>query len=123
MIAADTNVWIAFLNGIQNKNTDRLAQALERGMVVMPTVVLFELLSGELSQETEGYLIAVPATTSNLVFWLNAAKMRKQLLGRGLKSRIADCLIAQSCIDSDCEFLTEDKDFRHYLKFGLRIAK
>jgi predicted nucleic acid-binding protein len=122
VIAADTNVWIAFLNGKKNKTTDLLAHYLEQGLVLMPPIVLFELLSGNISQETQGYLVVVPQTPFTDTYWIKAAHVRKKLMSKGLKSQTADCLIAQSCIDADCLFITEDKDFRHYGSFGLRLS-
>ena len=115
MIAADTNIWIAFLNGKKSKFTDLLASYLEQGLVIMPPVVM----CGEITEETSLYLSAVPIIEINDSFWFRASKMRKQLLKNKFKSHTADCLIAQSCIDIHCMFLTEDKDFRHYVPFGL----
>jgi predicted nucleic acid-binding protein len=45
------------------------------------------------------------------------------LLARRLRARLADTLIAQSCIDNDVALITRDADFRHFAKYcGLRLA-
>jgi predicted nucleic acid-binding protein len=51
-----------------------------------------------------------------------AGALRVRLLRRGLKARIADTLIAQSCIDHDVALLTRDRDFRNFAaQAGLRL--
>jgi predicted nucleic acid-binding protein len=40
-----------------------------------------------------------------------------------LKAKVADALIAQSCIDHDVALITRDRGFRHFAKHcGLRLA-
>ena len=53
--------------------------------------------------------------------WERAGLMRAQLLRRDLKAKLADCLIAQSCIDNDAPLITYDRDFRHFQNAGLRV--
>ena len=45
MIAADTNTWIAYLEGQSSEDTVLLDQALIQSQLLMPPVVLSELLS------------------------------------------------------------------------------
>ncbi len=50
----------------------------------------------------------------------SARRLRKQ---KGLRAKIADTLIAQSCIDHDVALITRDGDFRHFAKHcGLKLA-
>jgi predicted nucleic acid-binding protein len=35
-------------------------------------------------------------------------------LAKGLKARLADTLIAQSCLDHGVPLITHDTDFRHF---------
>jgi predicted nucleic acid-binding protein len=39
---------------------------------------------------------------------------RRRLLRIALKPRLADTLIAQSCIDHNVALVTRDEDFRHF---------
>jgi predicted nucleic acid-binding protein len=52
---------------------------------------------------------------------MRAAHSRRVLQENGLKARIADTLIAQSCIDHDVPLITRDRDFRHFFR-ALRIT-
>jgi predicted nucleic acid-binding protein len=45
------------------------------------------------------------------------------LHAKRLKAKVADTLIAQSCIDHDVALITRDGDFRHFAKHcGLKLA-
>jgi predicted nucleic acid-binding protein len=56
-------------------------------------------------------------------FWERTGLLRSKILKRGLRGRLADTLIAQSCIDHGVPLLTRDRDFRHFAKYGaLRLA-
>jgi predicted nucleic acid-binding protein len=56
-------------------------------------------------------------------YWLRVAETRKYILSRKLRARLADTLIAQSCIDHDVALITRDTDFRHFAKHcGLKLA-
>jgi predicted nucleic acid-binding protein len=48
--------------------------------------------------------------------------MRAKVISAGHKSKVADSLIAQSCIDHDVRLITHDRDFRHYESLGLLLA-
>ncbi len=49
---------------------------------------------------------------------------RATLLAKGLKARIADVLIAQSCLDHKLGLLTRDADFNAFAKaFGLLLIR
>ncbi|PJB33579.1 MAG: hypothetical protein CO107_15405, partial [Deltaproteobacteria bacterium CG_4_9_14_3_um_filter_51_14] len=50
--------------------------------------------------------------------WERAGALRAKILAHGLKSRLADALIAQVCIDHRCPLITRDRDFRHYARWG-----
>ena len=90
----------------------------------MPPVVMTELLSGPRSME----LVASTFAGAKLLdvtegYWERAGASRRIILARGLKAKLADALIAQSCIDHDVPLLTRDTDFRHYAKHcGLKLA-
>jgi predicted nucleic acid-binding protein len=124
VIAVDTSTLSALLGGDGGKDVDALAAGLARGDVRLPPVVLTEVLSDpvaaplvapkieslELLEVTEGY-------------WQRAGEARAKLRARGLKAKVADALIAQSCIDHDVALVTRDQDFRHFAQHcGLKLA-
>lgn len=122
MIAADTNVWIDYSKGNENKSSLQLEAALERGNLVMPPLVLVEVLSGpKITALIEDFIKAIPRIDLVLGYWERTALMRRSILTKGLKARLGDCLIAQSCIDQDITLITSDSDFRHFLRFGLKL--
>jgi predicted nucleic acid-binding protein len=56
-------------------------------------------------------------------YWIRAAASRAKMLSQKLRARLADALIAQSCIDHDLALITRDNDFRHFAKHcGLKLA-
>ena len=56
-------------------------------------------------------------------YWVRAGEARRLLHKHGLKAKVADALIAQSCIDHDVALITRDRDFRHFAKHcGLKLA-
>jgi hypothetical protein len=56
-------------------------------------------------------------------YWLRVAETRAKLIGKKLKARLADALIAQSCMDADVPLITRDRDFRHFATHcGLNLA-
>lgn len=120
MIAVDTSSLRRFLSGDKGVDVDRVADALEHRNVVLPPVVLTEMLSDPaVGRQTERALSGVPLLEIREGYWIRAALLRRQLLGQGLKSRIADALIAQSCLDHNVALITHDRDFRHYAAHGL----
>jgi len=56
-------------------------------------------------------------------YWQRAGLLRARVLARGRRARLADTLIAQSCLDHDLPLITRDADFRHFATLaGLRLA-
>jgi predicted nucleic acid-binding protein len=49
-------------------------------------------------------------------FWERAAATRATVLAKKLRARLADTLIAQSCIDHGVALVTRDSDFRHFAR-------
>jgi predicted nucleic acid-binding protein len=54
-------------------------------------------------------------------YWERAGALRARVLGKGLKARLADALIAQSCLDHRVPLVTADRDFRHFTRHGLEL--
>jgi predicted nucleic acid-binding protein len=124
MIAADSSSLVAYFAGERGKDVDRVAATLADGELVIPPPVVTEILS----DPTAGPLIEADVANITMLtltdgFWTRAGASRRILRKNGLKARIADVLIAQSCIDHDVALITRDRDFRHFVKHcGLKLA-
>ena len=92
-----------------------LEAALRLRQGVFPPVVVTELLSDPVVRGDLAALIrAVPRLEILDGYWERAGELRARLLRRGLKARLADALIAQSCLDHEVALLTRDRDFRNF---------
>lgn len=124
MLAVDSSTLIAFSHNQEGEDIEKLLQALLQEKVVIPPVVLTEVLSNPADNQR------IYQVVSNLrelpiqeKYWQRAAFLRQSILKQGLKCRIPDALIAQSCIDAEVPLLTRDIDFRHFTKAGgLKLA-
>ncbi len=120
MIAADTSTWINFYQNVDLPEVAQLVQALETCTLVMPPPVLTELLSSlYLSEKDKTDLTLLPRLEIVTGYWERSGQLRYQLLKKKLKARSLDCFIAQICMDHQICLITNDKDFRHFTKFGL----
>jgi predicted nucleic acid-binding protein len=124
MIAADTSTWVAFFENALGSDVMLLDKALADRQVLMVPVVLTELLSDtKLDLEVAESLAQIPMLDIQPGYWQRAGVLRSKVLGRRRRARLADALIAQSCIDSDIALLTRDKDFRAFAEMaGLALA-
>lgn len=112
MIAADTSTWIAFFSGAEGEDVERLDDALQDRLVMMPPPVLSELLSDpKMSADLEATLREVPLLDTSDGYWARAGRLRATVLARRRKARLGDALIAQSCLDHRLPLLTRDRDF------------
>ncbi len=115
MIAADTSTWVAFLEGSAGDDTQLLDEALADSQVVMVPVVLSELLSDpKLRSSVAETLSELPLMEIGPGFWRRAGALRAKVIAKRRKARLADALIAQSCIDEDVPLITRDRDFRAF---------
>ena len=123
MIALDSSSMIAFLSGASGADVDAVASALRSRLGVLPPVVVTELCSApRLGAEVQALIQAIPELEIRSGYWERAGELRAGLLRRGLKARLADTLIAQSCLDHDLPLVTRDKDFRNFSRYaGLRL--
>lgn len=117
MIAADTSSLTAYLQGLTGRDAELLDAAIEAGELVLPPVVITEILSSISS------VASLPSTLQNVSmleilqgYWERAGAARLLLKKHGLKAKIAEALIAQSCIDHGIALITRDTDFRHFAK-------
>jgi predicted nucleic acid-binding protein len=126
VIAIDTSSWIAFFAGAAPGDADveTVAAALADHQACLPPVVLTELLCDpKLPERVAALLLQLPRLEPLPDFWQRAGLLRAQLLARKRRARLADTLIAQSCIDHDVRLVTRDADFRHFAVLGgLRLG-
>jgi len=124
MIAADTSILVAYLEGEKAADTDQIDAALMADSLCLPPVVLTELFSYPKASATYSTILTdITRLEVTDGYWERAGEARRKVLSHGFKARIADALIAQSCIDHNVSLLTRDKDFRHFVKHcGLILA-
>jgi len=112
MIAADTSTWVAYLQGEAGEDVRLLDETLQNRQVVMVPVVLTELLSDpKLPANVAKLLGEIPQMEIETGFWERAGVLRANALAKRRTARLADALIAQSCLDRGAALVTRDKDF------------
>jgi predicted nucleic acid-binding protein len=124
VLCVDTNCWIAYFAGEPGKDIDLLGEQLDRRNVIMAPVVLSELFSDPaLDGKTALALAAIPLLETGPGYWERAGRLRASLRWRDFRPKLADTLIAQSCIDHRVPLLTRDRGFRTFHKYaGLDLA-
>lgn len=122
MIAVDTSTILHFLAGSQGVDVEAFDAALAQNQACLPPVVLSELLSSpDLSAELAQLLIQLPILELVPGFWERAGRLRASVVASGHKAKLADTLVAQSCLDHRVALITRDADFRHFRSAGLRL--
>lgn len=110
---------VAFLEGAAGDDVELVQSALDHQQLVLPPPVLAELLSDPaLPAGVRSLLTALPQLQLEPGFWERAGLLRASVLQRRLKARVADALIAQSCLDQTVPLVTRDRDFRHFAKIA-----
>lgn len=123
MIAADTSSLSAYFKGESGRDVELVARAMT-GDLRLPSIVVTEMLSDPKGSaqmmETVAHFLVLPISEG---FWQRAGEARRLLKQYGLKAKVADAPIAQSCIDHDVPLITRDDDFRHFAAHcGLKLA-
>jgi predicted nucleic acid-binding protein len=125
----DTTIWIDYLRGIQNRETEYLDREVKRQRFGLTDLILCETLQGIKDQqsfetvlrklyefeifETGGTALAIEAAR-------NFRRLRQQ--GHTVRKTI-DCLIATFCLLEGHSLLHRDRDFDHFEKFlGLSVV-
>ena len=124
IVAADSSSVSAYFKGETGNDVQKIDLALTGGLLRLPPAVLTELLSDPALERTLAPILGqfrLLEITEG--YWLRAGHTRLSLYKLGLKAKVADALIAQSCIDHDVQLITRDNDFRHFVKHcGLKLA-
>jgi len=125
----DTTIWIDYLRGIQNRETEYLDREVKRQRFGLTDLILCETLQGIKDQqsfetvlrklyefeifETGGTALAIEAAR-------NFRRLRQQ--GHTVRKTI-DCLIATFCLLEGHSLLHRDRDFDHFEEFlGLSVV-
>ena len=115
MIALDTSSIIAFLDGSTGKDVLAVDLALEQRQAVLPPAVLCELLSvPDLPRRPRTLFGQLPLLDVLDGYWERAGLLRARILKKRRTARLADALIAQSCLDHDVPLISRDRDFRAF---------
>ena len=123
MTCADTSSVVAYMQGEQGPDVELVDQALaDRSLVLAPASVS-ELLSDPwLPPSLEKFILGIQQLGIKAGYWERAGRLRAELIRRGHRPKIADTLIAQSCLDHDVPLITRDRDFSSFQKFArLRV--
>jgi predicted nucleic acid-binding protein len=119
VIAIDTSSMIAFLAGEMGADVEAVEASLDGKQAVLPPVVLAELLSApKLDKSVADLFRQLPLLPVAEGYWERTGMLRAKVLSRGLRARLADALVAQSCIDNEVSLVARDSDFRHFVKLG-----
>jgi predicted nucleic acid-binding protein len=123
MIAADSSSLVSYFSGDTADDVAAVRLALASGQLALPLAVVTEVLSDRAAAAIETDILKLATLPILDGYWHRAGVARRTLQIRGLKARLGDALIAQSCIDHDVALITRDKDFRHFAKHcGLKLA-
>jgi hypothetical protein len=119
VIAIDTSSFSAFLKGEEGHDVGLVERALADRQACFPLVVLTELLSDpKLSEQVRALFIQLPRLPIREGYWERAGGLRAKVLAKGRKARLADTLIAQSCLDHDVPLICRNGDFRNFVEAG-----
>ena len=123
MIALDSSALITYLAGGRGAAIDAVDVALGEQQACLPPVVLTELTSDPaLDPDIAALFRSLPLLEIRDGYWQRAGELRARVLARGGKARLADTLVAQSCLDHDVPLITLDRDFRAFVReAGLRL--
>lgn len=124
MLCLDTSSLIAYLQGEEGADVDAVDQALVDQVGVLSPVTVTELLSDpHLSSTLRRTILELPTLHITDGFWERAGLLRAKVIKTGRRAKLADTLIAQSCLDHHATLVTRDRDFKSFISLaGLRVA-
>lgn len=123
MLCIDTSSMIAFLEGDSGQDVDLIDQALLDQVGVFSPVAITELLSDpKLPSSVREVIMEIPILPVTEGFWERAGLLRAKMVKQKYKAKLADTLIAQTCLDHHVPLVTRDKDFNQFTKVSaLRV--
>ena len=120
MIIVDTTVWIDYLSGRDNSETDYLDRELSRQRLGLTDLILCETLQGV--PDERSFTRVLQALRKFELFETGSEEMailaarnfrRLRQHGRTVRKTI-DCLIATFCLHHGHSLLHRDRDFDHF---------
>ncbi len=123
MVIVDTTVWIDYLQGLTNSETDWLHTELDRQRLGLIDLILCEVLQGVrdefAAKDVERQLLKLEVfETGGVDLAREAARNYRTLRTRGHTVRkTIDCLIATFCIREQHSLLHRDRDFDRFEQF------
>ena len=101
-----------------------LEDHLQQRSIILSPVIVSELFSNPSFSEAQRRLIQnLPVLNLQPSFWQRAGITRANLFRRRYRPKLADTLIAQSCIDAAVPLLTRDRDFLPFAQHtGLKLV-
>jgi len=124
MMAVDSSTIVAYFDNETGADVHLFDANLLAGQIVLPPVVLSEVLSDPTLPAKHAALVQqLPVLDTLNGYWIRAGQLRASILARNLRARLADTLIAQSCLDHNVALIRRDPDFRHFARYcGLKLA-
>lgn len=124
MVAVDSSSLIRFLAGESGSDVERVDRVLADHLACLPPVVVAEVLSDPgLKTSVRETLLQLPLLEVLPDYWERVGTLRARLIRAGRRARLADALVAQSCLDHDVPLITYDKDFKLFERLaGLRLV-
>jgi len=120
MIIVDTTVWIDYIRGERNPETDYLNRAMGQEQFGLTDLILCEILQGIRDEKTFARVLTglhrfEIFENGGELLAIEAAKNFRQLRQRGQTVRkTIDCLIATFCIQNGHSLLHRDRDFDYF---------
>jgi predicted nucleic acid-binding protein len=122
IVAVDASTLRRLLEKKEGSDVAAARDAFLRGEARLPPPAMTEILSQPSMPQADIDALTQIALLAILPgYWTRAGHLRAEVLRAGRKARLADTLIAQSCIDHDVPLITYDRDFRHFTAAGLRL--
>ena len=122
MIVIDSSVWIDYFKEEDSPGGLKLNRLLliKADIAILP-IILTEVLMGfkddKSFSQARSVIQKVPLLTPRIDTYVQAAALFRHLRKHGLTIRGSiDCIIAQSCIESEALLATLDKDFKAIAK-------
>jgi predicted nucleic acid-binding protein len=123
VIALDTSSLVHYLAGSTGRDVEAVDAALAESQACLPPVVLSEMLSDPgLPPSLLDLILQIPTLETTAGYWERAGRLRARMMSKRHKAKLADTLIAQSCLDHDVALVTRDGDFRHFVAAGLKLV-
>jgi predicted nucleic acid-binding protein len=123
VVVVDTTVWIDYLQGVQNPETNWLDAELDRQRLALTDIILCEVLQGlgsdDSAKDVEDLLLKFEVfEIGGIVLAREAARNYRALRKRGHTVRkTIDCLIATFCLREGHSLLHRDRDFDPFERF------